>query len=152
MNKLLLLTTIFLASCMTEKQSVKKLAIIQSKYPELIAQNCADKFPIKETIEVRVTITHDTLKSTDTLIKDTVINNEIIRYVYLPGQTITKTIKKDSIIRLENTANLFVLESKLKAANEVIIKQKQLIVIGRWVGFLLMIFIGVIFVFKKLLK
>lgn len=152
MNKLLLLTTILLASCMTEKQSVKKLAIIQSKYPQLIAQNCADKFPIKETIEVRETITHDTLKSTDTLIKDTVINNEIIRYVYLPGQTITKTIKKDSVIRLENTAKLFVLEGKLKAANEVIIKQKQLIVIGRWVGFLLIIFIGVIFVFKKLLK
>ncbi len=152
MNKLLLLTTILLASCMTEKQSVKKLAIIQSKYPELIAKNCADKFPIKETIEVRETITHDTLKSTDTLIKDTVINNEIIRYVYLPGQTITKTIKKDSVIRLENTAKLFVLEGKLKAANEVIIKQKQLITIGRWVGFLLMIFIGVIFVFKKLLK
>lgn len=152
MKYLLLLTTILLASCMTEKQSVKKLAIIQSKYPELIAQNCADKFPIKETIEVRETITHDTLKSTDTLIKDTVINNEIIRYVYLPGQTITKTIKKDSVIRLENTAKLFVLESKLKAANEVIIKQKQLIVIGRWVGFMLLIFIGVIFVFKKLLK
>lgn len=137
---------------MTEKKSVKKLAIIQSKYPELIAQNCSDKFPIKETIEVRETITHDTLKSTDTLIKDTVINNEIIRYVYLPGQTITKTIKKDSVIRLENTAKLFVLESKLKAANEVIIKQKQLITIGRWVGFMLLIFIGVIFVFKKLLK
>lgn len=151
MNKILLLT-ILLASCMTEKQSVKKLAIIQSKYPELIAQNCADKFPIKETIEVRETITHDTLRATDTLIKDSIINNELIRYVYLPGQTITKTIKKDSVIRLENTAKLFVLESKLKAANEVIIKQKQLITIGRWVGFLLMIFIGVIFVFKKLLK
>jgi putative Mn2+ efflux pump MntP len=45
-----------------------------------------------------------------------------------------------------------VLENKLKAANEVIIKQKQLITIGRWVGFMLLIFIGVIFVFKKLLK
>ena len=77
MNKLLLLTILF-ASCMTEKQSVKKLAIINSKYPELIAQNCSDKFPIRESVEVRETITHDTLKSTDTLIKDTVINNEII--------------------------------------------------------------------------
>jgi hypothetical protein len=134
---------------MTEKKSVKKLAIIQSKYPELIAQNCSDKFPIRETIEVRETITHDTLKSTDTLIKDTVINNEIIRYIYLPGQTITKTIKKDSVIRLENTAKLFVLEGKLKAANEQIIKQKQLIVIGRWAGFLLLIIIGVFFIFKR---
>ena len=145
MNKLLLL----FASCMTEKQSVKKLAIINSKYPELIAQNCSDKFPIKETIEVRETITHDTLKSTDTLIKDTVINNEVIRYIYLPGQTITKTIKKDSVIRLENTAKLFILEGKIKAANEQIIKQKQLIAIGRWVGFLLLIIIGVFFIFKR---
>ena len=148
MNKLLLLTILF-ASCMTEKQSVKKLAIINSKYPELIAQNCSDKFPIKETIEVRETITHDTLKSTDTLIKDTVINNEVIRYIYLPGQTITKTIKKDSVIRLENTAKLFILEGKLKAANEQIIKQKQMITIGRWVGFLLLIIIGVFFIFKR---
>ena len=148
MNKLLLLTILF-ASCMTEKQSVKKLAIINSKYPELIAQNCSDKFPIRETVEVRETITHDTLKSTDTLIKDTVINNEIICYIYLPGQTITKTIKKDSVIRLENTAKLFVLEGKLKAANEQIIKQKQLIVIGRWVGFLLLIIIGVFIIFKR---
>ena len=148
MNKLLLLTIIF-ASCMTEKQSVKKLAIINSKYPELIAQNCSDKFPIKETIEVRETITHDTLKSTDTLIKDSIINNELVKYVYLPGQTITKTIKKDSVIRLENTAKLFILEGKIKAANEQIIKQKQLITIGRWVGFLLLIIIGVFFIFKR---
>lgn len=148
MNKLLLLTILF-ASCMTEKQSVKKLAIINSKYPELIAQNCSDKFPIKETIEVRETITHDTLKSTDTLIKDSIINNELVRYVYLPGQTITKTIKKDSVIRLENTAKLFILEGKLKAANEQIIKQKQMITIGRWVGFLLLIIIGVFFIFKR---
>jgi len=148
MNKLLLLTILF-ASCMTEKQSVKKLAIINSKYPELIAQNCSDKFPIRETIEVRETITHDTLKSTDTLIKDTVINNEVIRYIYLPGQTITKTIKKDSVIRLENTAKLFILEGKIKAANEQIIKQKQMITIGRWVGFLLLIIIGVFFIFKR---
>lgn len=148
MNKLLLLTILF-ASCMTEKQSVKKLAIINSKYPELIAQNCSDKFPIRESVEVRETITHDTLKSTDTLIKDTVINNEIIRYIYLPGQTVTKTIKKDSVIRLENTAKLFVLEGKLKDANEQIIKQKQLIVIGRWVGFLLLIIIGVFIIFKR---
>ena len=148
MNKLLLLTIIF-ASCMTEKQSVKKLAIINSKYPELIAQNCSDKFPIKETIEVRETITHDTLKSTDTLIKDSIINNELVKYVYLPGQTITKTIKKDSVIRLENTAKLFILDGKLKAANEQIIKQKQLITIGRWVGFLLLIIIGVFFIFKR---
>ena len=120
MKKLLLLT-IILSSCLTEKKSVKQLALIQNKFPSLIAQNCADKFPIKETIEVKEVITYDTIKSTDTLIKDSIINNEVIRFVYLPGKTITKTIKKDSIIRIENTAKLFVLESKLNASNEAII-------------------------------
>ena len=119
MKKLLLLT-IILSSCLTEKKSVKQLALIQNKFPSLIAQNCADKFPIKESVEIREVISYDTVKSTDTLIKDSIINNEVIRFVYLPGKTITKTIKKDSIIRLENTAKLFVLESKLKASNEAL--------------------------------
>jgi hypothetical protein len=120
MKKLLLLT-IILSSCLTEKKSVKQLALIQNKFPTLIAQNCADKFPIKESVEIREVVTYDTIKSVDTLIKDSIINNEVIRFVYLPGKTITKTIKKDSIIRLENTAKLFVLESKLKASNEALI-------------------------------
>jgi hypothetical protein len=120
MKKLLLLT-IILSSCLTEKKSVKQLALIQNKFPSLIAQNCADKFPIKESVEIREVITYDTIKSVDTLIKDSIINNEVVRFVYLPGKTITKTIKKDSIIRLENTSKLFVLESKLKASNEALI-------------------------------
>lgn len=119
--KYILLLTIILSSCLTEKKSVKKLALIQNKFPTLIAQNCADKFPIKESIEIREVVTYDTIKSVDTLIKDSLINNEVIRFVYLPGKIITKTIKKDSVIRLENTAKLFVLESKLKAANEALI-------------------------------
>lgn len=96
------------------------MALIQNKFPTLIAQNCADKFPIKESVEIREVVTYDTIKSVDTLIKDSIINNEVIRFVYLPGKTITKTIKKDSVIRLENTAKLFVLESKLKASNEAL--------------------------------
>jgi hypothetical protein len=119
--KYLLLLTIILSSCLTEKKSVKQLALIQNKFPTLIAQNCADKFPIKESVEIREVVTYDTIKNTDTLIKDSIINNDVVRFVYLPGKTITKTIKKDSIIRLENTAKLFVLESKLKASNEALI-------------------------------
>jgi len=119
--KYILLLTIILSSCLTEKKSVKQLALIQNKFPTLIAQNCADKFPIKESVEIREVVTYDTIKSVDTLIKDSIINNEVIRFVYLPGKTITKTIKKDSVIRLESTSKLFVLESKLKASNEALI-------------------------------
>lgn len=145
MKKLLLLT-IILSSCLTEKKSVKQLALIQNKFPTLIAQNCADKFPIKESVEIREVVTYDTIKSVDTLIKDSIINNEVIRFVYLPGKTITKTIKKDSIIRLENTSKLFVLESKLKASNEALIVAndklktlKKLLIAIFWISVVLVV-------------
>ena len=145
MKKLLLLT-IILSSCLTEKKSVKQLALIQNKFPSLIAQNCADKFPIKESVEIREVISYDTIKSTDTLIKDSIINNEVIRFVYLPGKTITKTIKKDSIIRLENTAKTFVLENQLKMSNEKLIKAnhklktlKKLLIAIFWISVILVV-------------
>jgi len=144
--KYILLLTIILSSCLTEKKSVKQLALIQNKFPSLIAQNCADKFPIKESVEIREVISYDTIKSIDTLIKDSIINNEVIRFVYLPGKTITKTIKKDSIIRLENTAKLFVLENKLKMSNEKLIKAnhklktlKKLLIAIFWISVILVV-------------
>ena len=150
MNKLLLLTILF-ASCMTEKQSVKKLAIINSKYPELIAQNCSDKFPIRESIEVREIIKLDTILNLDTITKDSVINNEIIRYVYLPGKTITKTIHKDSIIRLENTAKLFVLSNQLKVADEIINEQKHKLKTMRTILYIIFCFISIFIMLKKII-
>jgi len=149
MKKLLLLT-IILSSCLTEKKSVKQLALIQNKFPTLIAQNCADKFPIKESVEIREVVTYDTIKNTDTLIKDSVINNEVIRFVYLPGKTITKTIKKDSIIRLENTAKLFVLESKLKASNEALIVANSKLKTLRTILYIMFVFSVVLLILKKL--
>jgi hypothetical protein len=150
MKKLLLLT-IILSSCLTEKKSVKQLALIQNKFPTLIAQNCADKFPIKESVEIREVITYDTIKSVDTLIKDSIINNEVIRFVYLPGKTITKTIKKDSIIRLENTAKLFVLESKLKASNEALIVANHKLKTLRTILYIMFVFSVVLVMLKKLI-
>ena len=149
MKKLLLLT-IILSSCLTEKKSVKQLALIQNKFPSLIAQNCADKFPIKESVEIREVVTYDTIKSVDTLIKDSIINNEVVRFVYLPGKTITKTIKKDSIIRLENTAKLFVLESKLKASNEALIVANRKLKTLRTILYIMFVFSVVLVLLKKL--
>jgi len=149
MKKLLLLT-IILSSCLTEKKSVKQLALIQNKFPTLIAQNCADKFPIKESVEIREVVTYDTIKSIDTLIKDSIINNEVVRFVYLPGKTITKTIKKDSIIRLENTAKLFVLESKLKASNEALIVANSKLKTLRTILYIMFVFSVVLVLLKKL--
>jgi len=148
--KYILLLTIILSSCLTEKKSVKKLALIQNKFPTLIAQNCADKFPIKESIEIREVVTYDTIKSVDTLIKDSIINNEVVRFVYLPGKTITKTIKKDSIIRLENTAKLFVLESKLKASNEALIVANSKLKTLRTILYIMFVISVVLVLLKKL--
>ena len=150
MKKLLLLT-IILSSCLTEKKSVKQLALIQNKFPSLIAQNCADKFPIKESVEIREVVTYDTIKSVDTLIKDSIINNEVVRFVYLPGKTITKTIKKDSVIRLENTSKLFVLESKLKASNEALIVANHKLKTLRTILYIMFVFSVVLVLLKKLI-
>lgn len=149
--KYILLTTILFASCLTEKKSVKQLALIQDKFPKLIAQNCADKFPIKESIEVREVIKLDTILNLDTITKDSVINNEIIRYVYLPGKTITKTIHKDSIIRLENTAKLFVLNNQLKVAEELINEQKQKLKTMRTILYIIFCFISIFIMLKKII-
>jgi hypothetical protein len=149
--KYILLLTIILSSCLTEKKSVKQLALIQNKFPTLIAQNCADKFPIKESVEIREVVTYDTIKSVDTLIKDSIINNEVVRFVYLPGKTITKTIKKDSIIRLENTAKLFVLESKLKASNEALIVANHKLKTLRTILYIMFVFSVVLVLLKKLI-
>lgn len=149
--KYLLLTTLLFASCLTEKKSVKKLALIQNKFPTLIAQNCADKFPIKESIEIREVVTYDTIKSVDTLIEDSIINNEVVRFVYLPGKTITKTIKKDSVIRLENTSKLFVLESKLKASNDALIVANSKLKTLRTILYIMFVFSVVLVLLKKLI-
>lgn len=147
----ILLTTILFASCLTEKKSVKQLALIQDKFPKLVAQNCSEKFPIKETIEVREVIKLDTITNLDTITKDSVINNEVIRFVYLSGKTITKTIHRDSIIRLENTAKLFVLQSDLKAANELITEQKHKLKTLKNILFIMFIISLTLVVLKKLL-
>ena len=149
--KYILLTTLLFASCLTEKKSVKQLALIQDKFPKLIAQNCADKFPVRESIEVREIIKLDTILNLDTITKDSVINNEVIRYVYLPGKTITKTIHKDSIIRLENTAKLFILQSDLKAANELIIEQKHKLKTMRTILYIIFCFISIFIMLKKII-
>ena len=149
--KYILLLTIILSSCLTEKKSVKQLALIQNKFPTLIAQNCADKFPIKESVEIREVVTYDTIKSVDTLIKDSIINNEVVRFVYLPGKTITKTVKKDSIIRLENTAKLFVLESKLKASNEALIVANGKLKTLRTILYIMLIISVILIMLKKIL-
>jgi len=138
MKKLLLLT-IILSSCLTEKKSVKQLALIQNK------------FPIKESVEIREVVTYDTIKSVDTLIKDSIINNEVIRFVYLPGKTITKTIKKDSVIRLENTAKLFVLESKLKTSNEALIVANGKLKTLRTILYIMFVLSVVLVMLKKLI-
>lgn len=149
--KYILLTTLLFASCLTEKKSVKQLALIQDKFPKLIAQNCADKFPIRETIEVREVIKLDTILNLDTITKDSIINNEVIRYVYLPGKTITKTIHKDSIIRLENTAKLFVLNNQLKVAEELINEQKHKLKTMQTILYIIFCVISVFVMLKKII-
>ena len=150
MKKLLLLT-IILTSCLTEKRATKQLALISAKHPNVLALSCSEKFPNKETIEIRETIKLDTLLDIDTLYRDSIINNELVKYVYLPGKTITKTIKRDSIIRVENTAKVFLLENKLKASNDDIIKYKHKLKFMKTILYFLFVIISAFVIIKKVI-
>lgn len=148
-----LIALLLFCSCMTENRAIKKIAVINAKHPQVVAQICADKFPNREQIEVRESITHDTLYTIDTFYKDTIINGDTIRIAvpYPVEKTIIKTIKKDSIIRLENTAKVFLLESKLSACNEQINDQKRILTRYRWIAMMMFISIAVLFLLKRLL-
>ena len=148
-----LILLILFCSCMTEKKAVKKLALINAKHPIVVAKACSEKFPNKESIEVRETITHDTLYSIDTFYKYTIINGDTIRIAvpYPVQKTIIKTIQKDSIVRVENTAKVFVLEKQLNSCNEQINDQKNRLSRYRLITMIFIGFIVVSLFLKKIL-
>lgn len=101
-------------SCNTLKKAQKDVAKISVTHPEVLAEYCADKFPVKEiflpgdtiivtdTLELEGSVFIDTVRTLDTI--------RITKTVTLPGQTITRTIVIHDTVIKENTAQLKVCE------------------------------------------
>ena len=94
MNKLFLL--LFLFSCNTQKRAMKYL----DENPFKAAEYCAEKFPVKDTSYILDSVLlFDTLYLENTIYDTLQIKGEsIIIERSLPTKTITKTIRRDSII------------------------------------------------------
>lgn len=107
---LLWIAVLILSGCYTPKRAAKQVAKASIVYPSVVAEICADLFPITET-----TIPGDTVFVTDTVFdaiffpSDTTIINDTVRIVKtLPGKTITVTntiTRVDTIIKV-NTAEI----------------------------------------------
>ena len=95
---------LLLVACSPEKK-IQKAENLLSNTP-LLSQICANRFPNKETIIYRDSLTLDTifLELTRT---DTIVENDTVRIITTsPAQVITKTLVKYKEVQVENTAKV----------------------------------------------
>ena len=159
--KYVLIILVFFASCATPK----KLDRLMDKLPEAAAKECAERFPIKETIDSVIIIDSAMLKNyesefmimaslIDSLLSakcDTVTKikiNEIIKTLPAKVQTkvITRTIENTAQVQVlrDSLANVSAkhLEADIKAQNYRVSIQGYRKQIGlMWLAILLMAFI-----------
>lgn len=106
----IILSLWLLCGCYNQRKAQQQVAKADASYPSIIAELCAEKFPITEKI-----VKGDSVFKTDTVSDmifipaDTVTINDTVRITKtLPGKTITVTntiIRTDTIYK-ENTAAL----------------------------------------------
>jgi hypothetical protein len=124
--KYLLIITIFLYSCTTQRKATNYF----NNNPDVASEYCAEKYPVGT--DTMVIVEHDTtllkeyIKEIDSLeIHDTICleYKERIKYIFKNNPPITKTIT----IEKENTAKIKSLQIKLeKAENKIEIQENKI--------------------------
>jgi hypothetical protein len=106
------ITIIFASGCNSEKKALRKTQEYLFRHPDFSAGYCAEQFPDKPDsviIKELETIT-DTLWG---LNYDTVINRDTVTIIQTKTNTVTKVLRRDSIIYRENKAEQHRLELQL---------------------------------------
>lgn len=118
-----ILFLLILTGCTTQKKASKYF----NNHPDQLAPICAEKFPVKDSLVTRDSIRFDTLfiegepvilKDSFYIKGDTVV--KVITKECSKVQAIYKTVTKDSIHYVENTARAKVLENAIEAGNKKI--------------------------------
>lgn len=149
---------LFFISCNTEKEILSKAA----KHPQAVAAACAQLFPIKENITVRV----DTVTQTVKLPAEYVIVNcdsaehhrtdstttMYVRVPCPPQEVITKLVTKDSIVREENTARITSLEYQINNSKAEAIRLQHGRNLWRKFAIILMAYTAIRIILKFYLK
>jgi len=105
------LLVLFIVGCNPQKRLYKAVSEL-NKHPIESAKYCADKYPVKDTVIYKDSVTLDTIFVGD-VYYDTVETKDTVYITKtLPGKTITKTITQMKEVLRENTAR--VEEFKLK--------------------------------------
>lgn len=94
----------------------KKATTYMQTHKDKLAELCAENFPVKDSIIVRDSVSFDTIYNTDIFFDTTVVKDTVRITKYLPGKTVIKTVRKDSIIVRRDMANESHLINQLSAS------------------------------------
>lgn len=122
-----ILICIVSASCTTQLKVEKW----NRAHPVEAAEYCAETFPVVDQTEVRV----DTLSDTVTVVRSISVFDTLymegkpvlVHTKCPPSQVITRTIRKDSLIRRENTARVEALTGQLQVVGGLLADRDRVI-------------------------
>lgn len=116
---LLVVMLLIATSCLPNRKFAKAVGVMND-HPDQAAWYCAIKFPVKDTIIYRDSVTYDTIYDTNYFVDTTTIHDTINKIVSSPAKTLVKTIYKVKEIVRENTAKVQALESSLIESTKII--------------------------------
>jgi hypothetical protein len=119
---ILSLTIISITSCLPNKKFAKAVQTMND-HPDQAAWYCAVKFPVKDTIIYRDSVTYDTIINTNYFSDTTTIHDTTT--ITSPAKTLVKTIYKVKEIVRENTAKVTALEYALVESTKIISKKEE---------------------------
>jgi hypothetical protein len=108
-----------LSSCLPNRKFAKAVKIMNND-PEQAAWYCAVKFPVKDTIIYRDSVSYDTIYDTNYITDTTTIHDTTTITKTSPAKTIVKTVYQVKEIVRENTAKVTALEMALAKSTELI--------------------------------
>lgn len=134
----LILISIFATSCLPNRKFAKAVKTMDSD-PEKAAWYCATKFPVKDTIIYRDSVTYDTIINDNYIYDTATIHDTTTITNTSPAKTLVKTVYKVKEIVRENTAKVQALEYAMSDATKLIAKKEAQIEelqksLGEWRG------------------
>ncbi len=114
-----LIALFFFLSCNTPQKAMQTL----DQNPKDAAKYCADKYPVKDSIIVKDSVSFDTIYVGEDVVFDTVYENRtdtVVRVITktLPAKVVTKTVTQVKEVFRENTARVTHLEISLADCNK----------------------------------
>jgi hypothetical protein len=113
---------LFVTSCLPNRKFAKAVRTMDSD-PEQAAWYCATKFPVKDTIIYRDSVTYDTIINDNYIYDTATIHDTTTITKSSPAKILVKTVYKVKEIVRENTAKVQALEYALSDAAKLIAKK-----------------------------